>query len=162
MSCCRLLLIILTLIKTIVTSSKSPNIVFIVIDDLGWADPGYRSESDFKLKNIGYLHSIGVDLINYYVHRVCTPTRSAFMSGRYAWQNGAQKVFTPQTLQHLPFFNGANTKLLPQYLQQNNYMTFGLGKWHLVSCILSSHLRIHFVHIFIFFTISIRDMQHTI
>ena len=127
---CRCLIAVSVIIQTI--ASKPPHIVFIVIDDLGWADLGYRSCSDFKLQNIDYLQSIGVDLTNYYIHRVCTPTRSAFMSSRYAWQNGAQKVFTPQTLQHLPFFNGANTKLLPQYLPQNGYMTFGIGKWHLV------------------------------
>eukprot|EP01084_Bolivina_argentea_P257000 432883_1 len=111
--------------------SKSPNVVFIVIDDWGWADVGYRYESDFKLKNIEYLQSIGVDLTNYYVHRVCTPTRSSFMNGRYDWQNGAQQVFTPQTLQHLPFINGQNTKILPQYLKENNFQTYGIGKWHL-------------------------------
>ena len=136
--------LIFVIILTHLTASKSPNIVFIVIDDLGWADTGYRSCSDFTLKNIDYLHSIGVDLTNYYVHRVCTPTRSAIMSGRYAWQNGAQKVFTPQTLQHLPFFNGADTKLLPQYLKANGYMTFGIGKWHLVCIIYMLHH--HFIY----------------
>ena len=54
------------------------------------------------------------------------------MSGRYSWQSGTQIVFAPQSLQHLPFFNGVNTKLLPQYLKVNGYMTFGIGKWHLV------------------------------
>ena len=142
--------------------SKQPNIVMIIIDDFGWADTGYRYNSDFKLENIGYLHSIAVDLTNYYIHRVCTPTRSSFMNGRYSWQNGAQKVFTPQTLQHLPFINDVNTKILPQYLKQNNYYTYGVGKWHLVTYyIYDCYLQIY-TYIDIHIHTNCRAMQHII
>eukprot|EP01084_Bolivina_argentea_P169995 294603_1 len=110
-----------------VMSSSLPHIVMMVVDDLGWSDVGYRSYSDYTLKNIDYLQSIGVDLTNYHVHRLCTCTRSAILNGRYAWQNGAQAVFGAETLQHLPFISPT----LPQYLKKyGNYDTQGFGKWH--------------------------------
>ena len=102
----------------------------LVVDDLGWSDVGYRYYSDYSTPNIDYLHSIGVDLVNYHVHKLCTPTRSSLMNGRYSWQNGCGDVFGAQTLQHLPF----NHLTLPQYLTKytnNSYDNRGFGKWHL-------------------------------
>ena len=59
-----------------------PNILLIVADDLGWKDVGYHG-APFKTPNIDKLVATGVELDFHYVQPVCTPTRTALMSGRY-------------------------------------------------------------------------------
>src|SRR6478672_5622486 len=59
-----------------------PNIVFILADDLGWKDVGYHG-SDIRTPNIDKLAATGARLEEYYVQPMCTPTRAAFMTGRY-------------------------------------------------------------------------------
>ena len=65
-------------------NSKRPHIrkVFILADDLGWSDVGFHG-SVIKTPHIDKLASEGVILDNYYVQPLCTPTRSALMTGRY-------------------------------------------------------------------------------
>ena len=71
-------------------SSKRPHILFIVADDLGWSDVGFHG-SVIKTPNIDKLASEGVILDNYYVQPLCTPTRSALMTGRYPIHTGKAK-----------------------------------------------------------------------
>ena len=68
-------------------SSKRPHILFIVADDLGWSDVGFHG-SVIKTPNIDKLANEGVILDNYYVQPLCTPTRSALMTGRYPIHTG--------------------------------------------------------------------------
>lgn len=67
--------------------SKRPHILFIVADDLGWSDVGFHG-SVIKTPNIDKLANEGVILDNYYVQPLCTPTRSALMTGRYPIHTG--------------------------------------------------------------------------
>ena len=68
-------------------TSKRPHILFILADDLGWSDVGFHG-SAIKTPNIDKLAKEGVILDNYYVQPLCTPTRSALMSGRYPIHTG--------------------------------------------------------------------------
>ena len=68
-------------------NSKPPHILFILADDLGWSDVGFHG-SVIKTPNIDKLASEGVILDNYYVQPLCTPTRSALMTGRYPIHTG--------------------------------------------------------------------------
>jgi len=68
-------------------NSKHPHILFILVDDLGWSDVGFHG-SAIKTPNIDKLASEGVILGNYYVQPMCTPTRSALMTGRYPIHTG--------------------------------------------------------------------------
>ena len=68
-------------------TSKRPHILFIVADDLGWSDVGFHG-SVIKTPNIDKLANEGVILDNYYVQPLCTPTRSALMTGRYPIHTG--------------------------------------------------------------------------
>ena len=64
-----------------------PNILFILADDLGWSEVGFNND---KLKNtphIDKLRSEGLSLTQFYVHAVCAPTRTAFLTGRYPFRN---------------------------------------------------------------------------
>ena len=67
------------------SKNRKPNIVFILIDDLGFNDVGYHGAGGSALTtpNIDRLAMEGVRLENYYVQPSCTPTRSQLMTGRY-------------------------------------------------------------------------------
>ncbi len=54
-----------------------PNILFILIDDLGWNDLSLHNGSDFSTPNIDNLASTALELNNYYIQHICTPTRSS-------------------------------------------------------------------------------------
>ena len=60
--------------------AEKPNIVFIMADDLGNADLGYRG-SDIKTPNIDKLAKEGVQLESFHGMPVCTPARAALMTG---------------------------------------------------------------------------------
>ncbi len=76
------ILLTLQLVACAVTE-KQPNIVFILADDFGWNDVGYHG-SEIKTPTLDQLAATGVKLENYYVNMICTPSRSALLSGRYA------------------------------------------------------------------------------
>ena len=68
-------------------TTSPPHILFFVVDDLGWSDVGFHG-SKIQTPNIDKLASEGVVLDNYYVLPICTPTRSALMTGRYPIHTG--------------------------------------------------------------------------
>ena len=70
---------------------KPPHILFLLADDLGWSDVGFH-DSVIKTPNIDKLASEGVILDNYYVLPLCTPTRSALMTGRYPIHTGIKRL----------------------------------------------------------------------
>ena len=75
----------LTVILVVQCSSAptKPNIVFVLADDLGYADIGYHGGAgQIKTPALDKLAYDGVRLENYYVQPVCTPTRSALMTGQ--------------------------------------------------------------------------------
>ena len=62
--------------------AQKPNIIFIMVDDMGWNDIGYRANSEVLTPTLKELASKnGVQLENYYTGPVCGPTRSQFLSG---------------------------------------------------------------------------------
>ena len=68
-------------------ASKPPHILLVVADDLGWSDVGFHG-SKIQTPNIDKLAAEGVVLDNYYVLPVCTPTRSALLTGMYPIHTG--------------------------------------------------------------------------
>jgi len=78
-----LLLVSITTAHIVATElPKQPNIVFIMADDLGWADVGYHGAKDIKTPNIDKLAKEGVKLETFYAQPMCTPSRAALLTGR--------------------------------------------------------------------------------
>ena len=75
------------LVTSVSATAPPPHILFVVADDLGWSDVGFHG-SKIQTPNIDKLASEGVVLDNYYVLPICTPTRSALMTGRYPIHTG--------------------------------------------------------------------------
>jgi arylsulfatase A-like enzyme len=104
-----------------------PNILLIVADDLGWADVGWHG-SQFKTPHLDKLVREGVELDRHYVQTVCSPTRTALLSGRWTSRFGPH-VLEPTNLRAFP----PGTITLASALKQCGYATFLAGKWHLGS-----------------------------
>jgi arylsulfatase A-like enzyme len=108
-------------------SALRPNIVFILSDDQGFADIGYRG-SEIQTPHLDRLAASGVKLEQFYVQPVCTPTRAALMTGLYPMRLGLQLgVIKPESQHGLPL----TVRTLPQALREAGYFTALSGKWHL-------------------------------
>jgi arylsulfatase B len=70
------------LIPLVGASANTPNIVIILTDDMGWKDVGYHG-AEFPTPNIDRIAREGVELDQYYVTPLCSPTRAGLMTGRY-------------------------------------------------------------------------------
>jgi arylsulfatase A-like enzyme len=117
----------LCLLAPVAAAQPRPNIVFIMADDLGNADLGYRG-GQVKTPNIDKLAKDGVRLESFYGQQVCTPSRAALMTGRYPMRLGLQTlVIFPSHTYGLPL----DERTLPQALRDAGYETWMVGKWHL-------------------------------
>lgn len=104
-----------------------PNIIYLLADDLGGNDVGWRNP-EIKTPNLDKLASSGAKLDQYYVQPVCSPTRAAFMTGRYPLRYGFQTgVVRPWAQYGLPL----EEQTLAQGLKSAGYETAITGKWHL-------------------------------
>lgn len=116
---------------------RPPNVVFILADDLGYGDLSCYGRPDYQTPNLDRLGLQGVRFVNAYsASPVCTPTRCAFITGRYpartpigleeplAWKKGlADRVETVGLAPEHP--------TIASLLKQNGYDTALIGKWHL-------------------------------
>ncbi len=104
-----------------------PNIVFFLIDDLGRSDVGFMGGKDIQTPNIDNLAHGGAILDAHYVQPVCSPTRAALMTGRYATHTGVYTVVRPHAKWGLPL----QERTLANALKDAGYETAITGKWHL-------------------------------
>lgn len=108
-------------------AAPKPNIVYFLIDDMGWADVGFHG-GDIKTPNIDKLAAAGARLEQFYVQPVCSPTRAAFLTGRYPMRYGLHVgVVRPWANYGLPL----DERTLAQALKEVGYATAITGKWHL-------------------------------
>ncbi|MDZ4687984.1 MAG: sulfatase-like hydrolase/transferase [Planctomycetaceae bacterium] len=102
-----------------------PNFVFLMADDLGWADVAFHG-GNAPTPQLDRLAREGLELAQHYVAPVCSPTRTGLMTGR-CWSRFG--VTNPQNERALPW----DTVTLPRALQSVGYDTCLTGKWHLGS-----------------------------
>lgn len=109
-------------------AKRTPNIVIIISDDVGYGDVGCYGATRVKTPNIDRLASQGLRFTDAYAtSATCTPSRYSLMTGQYAWRKkgtgilpgNAALVIDPKSM------------TVQRMLQQNGYATACVGKWHL-------------------------------
>jgi arylsulfatase A len=136
----RLLLSLSLLLSISLKGAEKPNFVFLLVDDVGWADFGCYGAKFNETPNIDRLASQGMLFENAYAAcTVCSPSRAAILSGSYParlhltdWIAGHNK---PKAQLAIPKWNMRiphERILLPEALKEGGYRTGFFGKWHLM------------------------------
>jgi arylsulfatase len=112
--------------------SHQPNIVFVLMDNVGYGEPGCYGGGITRgapTPRIDQLAAEGTRLLNFNVEAQCTPSRSAIMTGRYSIRSGTHSVPMGEGLDGLTQWEVTIAELLSDV----GYATGHFGKWHLGS-----------------------------
>ncbi len=111
----------------IAASAPKPNIVYILVDDMGYRDTGFSGNRTIRTPNLDRLAAEGAILNCLYGQPLCSPTRGALMTGRYPVHTGLYAVVFPRAPWGLPL----EERTLAEALREGGYETAMVGKWHL-------------------------------
>ena len=125
------LFLLLTTLGLSATATAPQHILMFVIDDLGFADASYKSAmyngtAPPPTPTIDALAQSGVRLESYYVNKLCSPTRTALLSGRYAYTNGMDDgvIIDGQNID-MPL----NLLTIADHFRAANFTSAAFGKW---------------------------------
>ncbi len=115
---------------TAATAPERPNIVVVMADDMGWGDSATYGHPVIKSPNLDKLASQGMKFTQGYSPcGVCSPSRSAILTGRTPYRNGVWRHLSGNHEAHLR----ASEITYPELLKNIGYETCHVGKWHLLS-----------------------------
>jgi arylsulfatase A-like enzyme len=128
---CALLIASLPSLSATAARDERPNVLLIVVDDLGYNDVGFQGGRDIPTPHLDRLAASGVRCTSGYVsYPVCSPSRAGFITGRYQQRFGHE--FNPRwdpasQIDGLPL----SEKTIADALRGAGYATAAIGKWHL-------------------------------
>ena len=111
-------------------NGKPPNILYILIDDVGFGDlgiPELNAIRGYKTPNINKLADESMRFARMYTEPSCTPTRVAFMTGRQPYRNGMGDTAVDIDGSGL----AGKEVTLAEVLSESGYNTVHIGKWHM-------------------------------
>lgn len=109
---------------------KPPNIIYILLDDVGFGEigmPGLDVIRGYSTPNLNALAKSGMSLQRMYTEPSCTPTRVAMMTGRHPIRTGLNEAKVSLVGEGLP----AAEVTLAEVLRDSGYTTSHVGKWHM-------------------------------
>ena len=112
-----------------------PNVIFILADDQGWGDTGYNRHPYLKTPHLDRLAAEGMVVSNFYVNStVCSPSRVAFMTGRYPAREGFHHITSSPDVnkrRQVPDWLNPDVPTVADAFKRAGYATGHFGKWHL-------------------------------
>lgn len=106
-------------------SVTRPNVVLVMTDDQGWGDFGFHGNEKIKTPRLDALSRQSIELTQFYVSPVCSPTRASLLTGRYNYRTGAIDTYLGRSSM------APDETTLAEMLSQAGYRTGIFGKWHL-------------------------------
>ena len=126
----RSLLIVLCVLLPAIALGKAPNVVLILVDDLGYGDLGSYGHPTIKTPHLDALAASGLRLTQHYApSALCSPSRGALLTGRHPYRLGIKSWIPPQSEIYLR----EEEITLAELFKQAGYRTALIGKWHLNS-----------------------------
>ena len=134
--------------------SDKPNVILLLVDDLGWRDVGFMGSKYFETPNLDKLSSRGMIFTSAYAAcAVSSPTRASIITGRYParvgitdwirarFQSGTNGIHAPEPFEENPdrnlrtpsnpYWMELSEITIAEILKQSGYFTCHIGKWHL-------------------------------
>ena len=109
-------------------AESPPNVILIMVDDMGYADMGTQGARGFKTPNLDRMAAEGTRFTQHYVAQaVCTASRAALMTGAYPNRLGMQGAYNHTSRDGMH----DDEWLMPEMFKARGYATMGTGKWHL-------------------------------